>query len=99
MSGLAKKRTIDAFFKPPTKKPRVEGAQDVFHGSVSSSEPVEEQVSCQSYVFDGFRLLTIIYKEGRAFWPFYISISDSMFSEINRVAIGLSSFNNWESYE
>jgi hypothetical protein len=45
MSGLAKKRTIDAFFKPPSKKPRVEGTQDAVQDPGGSSEPVEEQVS------------------------------------------------------
>jgi hypothetical protein len=45
MSGATKKRTIDAFFKPPNKKPRVEGTQNVGTEQSSSVAPEEEQVS------------------------------------------------------
>jgi hypothetical protein len=54
MSGITKKRTIDAFFKTPNKKSRVEATQDVAREQAGSSELVEEQVSTKAYSRLGF---------------------------------------------
>lgn len=77
MAEITKKRTLDAFFRPPAKKTRISGNEEAEKETNSAGEdhvrrPVALHVQSLTDIIQDRRLLT----------PFDISNSDTMFSKI-----------------
>jgi hypothetical protein len=89
MSESSKKRTLDAFFKPPTKKPKVLEAEDGCEDAKATSEPVSLSVTMLQYLIHA----------GLFFTPLNISLSDTIFSRLDYKELKLFPILNWQKYQ
>lgn len=81
MSESTKKRTLDAFFKPPPKKARVSDKEDAEKGGKGTID--EDQVSLATSLSISTHVNAQYITGKRVFKPSNIPIACSVFSKVN----------------
>lgn len=97
MSESTKKRTLDAFFKPPPKKARVSDKEDAEKGGKGTID--EDQVSLATSLSISTHVNAQYITGKRVFKPSNIPIACSVFSKVNWNRPKVNSLHNWSNHQ